>query len=130
MSLGCDVPVWRGGCRTEQPGAPSPLAHSLRPHIHAARLRARSPRATQLRTCAQLDPESLRVPAPPEPPHLSPSFWLSREEAVEAQLAALKQNHYPTSDHGIEVLYRFSGFDPWERSTYFGRSLDLGKILL
>lgn len=81
---------------------------------------------------AQMEPEAfsenLRVPGPPESPHLAPSFWLSREDAVQAQLQALHQNNFPYGDHGIEVLYRFAGFDPWQRSTYFGRSLDLGQF--
>lgn len=57
---------------------------------------------------------------------LSPSLLLTREAAMEAQLKALKNNNFPTSDHGLEVMYRFAGFDPWQRSVYFGRSLDLG----
>lgn len=28
----------------------------------------------------------------------------------------------------LQVLYRFTAFDPFERSSYFGRSLDLGQF--
>lgn len=60
---------------------------------------------------------------------LQPSYFLTREQALEAQLKALKANNFPINDHGIEVLYRFAGIDPWSRSTYFGgRSLDLGQF--
>uniref|UniRef100_A0A0E0HIU3 Uncharacterized protein n=1 Tax=Oryza nivara TaxID=4536 RepID=A0A0E0HIU3_ORYNI len=51
------------------------------------------------------------------------------EEAVEYQLEALKYNDQPRQDYGIEVMYRFAGFDPFERSTYFGRQFDLGQNL-
>lgn len=47
---------------------------------------------------------------------------------MEAQLKALQHNNFPTLDHGIEVLYRFANFDPFSRSNYFGRSLDLGQF--
>lgn len=57
-----------------------------------------------------------------------PSLELSREAAVQTQLDALKRNSQPYRDHGIEVLYRFSSFDPFLRSNYFGRSLDLGQF--
>lgn len=70
----------------------------------------------------------LELPKPRKPGKLEPSYWLSREEAVEAQLKALKHNNFPTIDHGIETLYRFAGFDPWDRSSYFGVSLDLGQF--
>jgi hypothetical protein len=71
--------------------------------------------------------EGLRPPPPlKRPSTLAPSLLLRREDAVEAQLKALQHNNFPTLDHGIEVLYKFSGFDPWQRSSYFGRSLDLG----
>lgn len=94
----------------------------------------------------------LELPKPRKPGKLEPSYWLSREEAVEAQLKvccftgallanaahftcsmclacerlktlpvplpqALKHNNFPTIDHGIETLYRFAGFDPWDRSS-------------
>jgi hypothetical protein len=44
------------------------------------------------------------------------------------QLEALRQNNTPWVDHGIEVLYRFAAFDPFQRSHYFGRSWDLGQF--
>jgi hypothetical protein len=63
----------------------------------------------------------LELPKPRKPAKLEPSYWLSREEAVEAQLKALKHNNFPTIDHGIETLYRFAGFDPWDRSSCEGQ---------
>jgi hypothetical protein len=54
-------------------------------------------------------------------------FQFNAEEAVEYQLEALKYNDQPRQDYGIEVMYRFAGFDPFERSTYFGRQFDLGQ---
>lgn len=69
----------------------------------------------------------MRVPRPPASDVMAPSLWLSREDVVEVQLKALQENNTPTIDAGIEVLYRFAGFDPWQRSTYFGVSLDLGQ---
>ncbi|XP_026662320.2 uncharacterized protein LOC103711889 isoform X3 [Phoenix dactylifera] len=50
------------------------------------------------------------------------------EEAVQCQLEALKYNDQPRQDYGIEVMYRFAGFDPFERSTYFGPFFDLGQF--
>ncbi|KAG2617363.1 hypothetical protein PVAP13_3NG180348 [Panicum virgatum] len=50
-----------------------------------------------------------------------PRLNFSAEEAVEYQLESLKYNDQPRQDYGIEVMYRFAGFDPFERSTYFGR---------
>ena len=44
------------------------------------------------------------------------------------QLEALKYNDQPRQDYGIEVMYRFAGFDPFERSTYFGPFFDLGQF--
>lgn len=44
------------------------------------------------------------------------------------QLEALKYNDQPRQDYGIEVMYRFAGFDPFERSTYFGPFFDLGQV--
>lgn len=35
-------------------------------------------------------------------------------------IQALKNNNKPYADHGIEVMYRFAAFDPFERSKYFG----------
>ncbi len=43
-------------------------------------------------------------------------------------LQALAANNKPYPDHGIEVAYRFAGFDPFARSQYFGISLDLGQF--
>ncbi|XP_057521330.1 uncharacterized protein LOC130801484 isoform X4 [Amaranthus tricolor] len=56
-----------------------------------------------------------------------PTLNFSAEEAVSHQLDALKYNDQPHQDYGIEVLYRFAGFDPFERSTYFGPHFDLGQ---
>ncbi|KAK8465494.1 hypothetical protein PHAVU_009G096100 [Phaseolus vulgaris] len=50
------------------------------------------------------------------------------EDAVHYQLEALKNNDQPREDYGIEVMYRFAGFDPFERSTYFGPFFDLGQF--
>lgn len=57
-----------------------------------------------------------------------PRLNFSAEEAVEYQLESLKYNDQPRQDYGIEVMYRFAGFDPFERSTYFGRQFDLGQF--
>ncbi|XP_066368777.1 uncharacterized protein [Miscanthus floridulus] len=57
-----------------------------------------------------------------------PRLNFSAEEAVEYQLESLKYNYQPHQDYGIEVMYRFAGFDPFERSTYFGRQFDLGQF--
>ncbi|ERM94859.1 uncharacterized protein LOC18422771 isoform X2 [Amborella trichopoda] len=59
---------------------------------------------------------------------IGPSLNLSAEGAVKCQLDALKHNDHPQIDHGIEVMYRFAGFDPFERSTYFGPFFDLGQF--
>ena len=40
--------------------------------------------------------------------------------AVHPQMQALRDNNVPRVDHGIEVLYRFAAFDPFQRSHYFG----------
>ncbi|CAN1287582.1 hypothetical protein LINPERPRIM_LOCUS19654 [Linum perenne] len=53
-----------------------------------------------------------------------PRLNFSAEEAVEYQLDALKHNDQPRQDYGIE----FAGFDPFERSTYFGPFFDLGQF--
>eukprot|EP00246_Nothoceros_aenigmaticus_P005876 TRINITY_DN1831_c0_g2_i3.p1 TRINITY_DN1831_c0_g2~~TRINITY_DN1831_c0_g2_i3.p1 ORF type:complete len:125 (+),score=14.00 TRINITY_DN1831_c0_g2_i3:88-462(+) len=37
-------------------------------------------------------------------------------------------NDVPYLDHGIEVMYRFAGFDPFRPSTYFGPRFDLGQF--
>ncbi|GMH07009.1 hypothetical protein Nepgr_008849 [Nepenthes gracilis] len=57
-----------------------------------------------------------------------PRLNFSAEEAVRFQLDALKDNDQPHQDYGIEVMYRFAGFDPFERSTYFGPFFDLGQF--
>ncbi|XP_066365603.1 uncharacterized protein [Miscanthus floridulus] len=57
-----------------------------------------------------------------------PRLNFSAEEAVEYRLESLKYNYQPRQDYGIEVMYRFAGFDPFERSTYFGRQFDLGQF--
>ncbi|KNA15318.1 hypothetical protein SOVF_099350 [Spinacia oleracea] len=57
-----------------------------------------------------------------------PTINFSAEEAVSHQLDALKYNDQPYQDYGIEVMYRFAGFDPFERSTYFGPHFDLGQF--
>ncbi|KAL4603737.1 hypothetical protein ACB092_10G145100 [Castanea dentata] len=57
-----------------------------------------------------------------------PRLNFSAEEAVQHQLDALKYNDQPRQDYGIEVLYRFAGFDPFVRSTYFGPFFDLGQF--
>ncbi|XP_062230418.1 uncharacterized protein LOC133928199 [Phragmites australis] len=57
-----------------------------------------------------------------------PRLNINAQEAVEYQLEALKCNDQPRQDYGIEVMYRFAGFDPFESSTYFGRQFDLGQF--
>ncbi|XP_021277032.1 uncharacterized protein LOC110411277 isoform X2 [Herrania umbratica] len=57
-----------------------------------------------------------------------PRLTFSAEEAVKHQLDALKYNDQPRQDYGIEVMYRFAGFDPFERSKYFGPFFDLGQF--
>ena len=37
-----------------------------------------------------------------------------------APMQALKENSTPYVDHGIEVMYRFANFDPFQRASYFG----------
>jgi len=59
---------------------------------------------------------------------IGPSLQYSNLQSLDVQLSALKNNNEPYLDHGIEVLYRFAGIDPWSRSNYFGRSLDLGRF--
>ncbi|KAK4388921.1 Aurachin C monooxygenase/isomerase [Sesamum angolense] len=53
-----------------------------------------------------------------------PRLGFSAEEAVRYQLDALMFNDQPRPDYGIE----FAGFDPFERSTYFGPFFDLGQF--
>ncbi|KAH7847068.1 hypothetical protein Vadar_021482 [Vaccinium darrowii] len=57
-----------------------------------------------------------------------PRLNFSAEDAVRHQLDALMFNDQPRQDYGIEVMYRFAGFDPFERSTYFGPFFDLGQF--
>lgn len=64
------------------------------------------------------DGDAIRLPH--ERPDAGPRFEYSRDEAINIQLQALKQNDKPYFDHGIEVLYRYANFDPFQRSKYFG----------
>ncbi|WOL16358.1 hypothetical protein Cni_G25145 [Canna indica] len=57
-----------------------------------------------------------------------PRLEFTAEEAVQWQLDALEYNDQPRQDYGIEVMYRFAGFDPFERSSYFGPFFDLGQF--
>lgn len=59
---------------------------------------------------------------------IGPCFDLSWEDALRVQLESLRENNKPYADHGVEVLYRFANFDPFQRAKYFGRSLDLGQF--
>ncbi|KAG2426418.1 hypothetical protein HYH02_014777 [Chlamydomonas schloesseri] len=59
---------------------------------------------------------------------VGPCFDHSWEDALRVQLEALQNNNTPYPDHGVEVLYRFANFDPFQRTKYFGRSLDLGQF--
>eukprot|EP00249_Psilotum_nudum_P019274 c27176_g1_i1 orf=213-584(+) len=55
---------------------------------------------------------------------------MAAEEAVKCQLEALKNNDHPHQDHGVEVMYMFASFDPFQRSAYFGPYFDLGQHCL
>ncbi|XP_076910150.1 uncharacterized protein LOC143567667 [Bidens hawaiensis] len=57
-----------------------------------------------------------------------PRLSFNAEECVQYQLDALMVNDQPRPDYGVEVMYRFAGFDPFERSLYFGPSFDLGQF--
>ncbi|PWA82904.1 hypothetical protein CTI12_AA171980 [Artemisia annua] len=57
-----------------------------------------------------------------------PRLSYNAEECVQYQLEALMYNDQPRPDYGVEVMYRFAGFDPFERSLYFGPSFDLGQF--
>lgn len=59
---------------------------------------------------------------------LGPRFDMTAEEAISCQLEALRDNDQPHADYGVEVMYRFAGFDPFQRSTYFGPFFDLGQF--
>jgi len=64
------------------------------------------------------DGDAIRLPH--ERPDAGPRYEYSRDEAITIQLQALQQNDKPYFDHGIEVLYRYANFDPFQRSKYFG----------
>ncbi|KAG6519308.1 hypothetical protein ZIOFF_022801 [Zingiber officinale] len=70
---------------------------------------------------------SLRLQSRKKRP-FGPKLEFSAEEAIQCQIDALKYNDQPRPDYGIEVMYRFAGFDPFERSTYFGPFFDLGQF--
>lgn len=72
--------------------------------------------------------DRLRIPQPSKSSQLGPSFWLTPEQGVELQLKSLQHNNFPYPDHGVEILYRFANFDPFSRSTFFGKPLDLGQF--
>lgn len=59
---------------------------------------------------------------------LGPRCDMTAEEAIGCQLEALCNNDHPYADYGVEVMYRFAGFDPFQRSTYFGPFFDLGQF--
>lgn len=59
---------------------------------------------------------------------IGPTFDLTAEQVTLVQLTALQDNDKPYTDHGIEVMYRFAGFDPFKRSEYFGPLFDLGQF--
>lgn len=64
------------------------------------------------------DGDAIRLPH--ERPDAGPRFEYSLDEAINIQLQALQHNDKPYFDHGIEVLYRYADFDPFQRSKYFG----------
>ena len=57
-----------------------------------------------------------------------PSLQNTAQDTLKLQLDALSNNDEPHSDHGILLLYNFALFNPWKRSAYFGRLLDLGQF--
>ena len=59
---------------------------------------------------------------------LGPALDLSPDDALRMQMDALRDNDAPYRDHGVEVLYRFADIDPFARSSYSGRSQDLGQF--
>jgi hypothetical protein len=65
---------------------------------------------------------------PPPEAEAGPSLWLSPEDAVVAQLTALRACDAPYRGAGIETCYRHADIDPWRRSSYFGPPLDLGQF--
>eukprot|EP00882_Tetradesmus_deserticola_P013617 GHRQ01014457.1.p1 GENE.GHRQ01014457.1~~GHRQ01014457.1.p1 ORF type:complete len:212 (+),score=52.46 GHRQ01014457.1:231-866(+) len=68
------------------------------------------------------------IPMPQKRPDVGPLADFDREEAICVQLKALQANDQPRYDHGIEVMYRFANFDPFQRSRYFGKNFDLGQF--
>eukprot|EP00878_Enallax_costatus_P005473 GHUV01005744.1.p1 GENE.GHUV01005744.1~~GHUV01005744.1.p1 ORF type:complete len:210 (+),score=12.84 GHUV01005744.1:182-811(+) len=111
---------------------------------HAGFCKGLAPSQRHLATPHAAHPDSSSVPES-VPPHIylgdgdaiflpkprteaGPSFEYDKEQAVEVQLQALRVNEHPRYDHGIEVLYRFANFDPFQRSRYFGKSFDLGQF--
>ena len=56
-----------------------------------------------------------------------PSIQLSAREALAVQLDALGANADDVN-RGIITLYNYAHFNPWSRSDYFGRRLDLGQM--
>ncbi|GJM89817.1 hypothetical protein PR202_ga06038 [Eleusine coracana subsp. coracana] len=50
------------------------------------------------------------------PDFLSSDWSFSAEEAVQYQLESLKYNDHPRQDYGIEIMYEFAEFDPFERT--------------
>lgn len=60
------------------------------------------------------DGDAIRMPS--GRPEAGPCSDYSREQAIQMQLQALRDNDKPYFDHGIEVLYRFANIDPFQRS--------------
>lgn len=102
---------WRGGGRTR-------LAH--RSHVQASANPAQPGDVGG--DAVPLVPKKKRMDW-----NVGPCYELSHHAAIEVQLQALRDNDTPYIDHGIEVLYRFGDINPFARSSYFGRSLDLGQ---
>ncbi|KAL0330814.1 UNVERIFIED_CONTAM: hypothetical protein Sangu_1626900 [Sesamum angustifolium] len=91
----------------------------------SVQFQASKPLSLRFRACAADVPDFF------SPSGISRSLFtchFSAEEAVRYQLDALMFNDQPRPDYGIEVMYRFAGFDPFERSTYFGPFFDLGQF--
>jgi len=94
--------------------------------------------ALQLQLAALRHNDRAIPPPPPAAPPPPPGDGGSGEAGAAAEEAAggagapgdaagaRRQHRHP--DHGIEVLYRFADFSPFERADYFGRSLDLGQF--
>ena len=60
-------------------------------------------------------------------PENVPSISLSAREALAVQLDALGANANDVN-LGVITLYNYALFNPWSRSDYFGRRLDLGQL--